>query len=100
MGVTNAVDFVWSPGRNFGGSAKQIRFLAEDSKGNGTPLDVTVMVEKCVWNVAPGDTLDSIATMFGTNYVQVSGVKTHFSRFETSDHSKEKSLLGRSRSIY
>ena len=50
---------------------QDICFRAADSGAESTTLCITVSVKSCRWHASAGQSLDSIATLFGSNYVQV-----------------------------
>jgi len=75
-GALDEFEFVWKPGRQFGGYNQDVCFRATGASGAGrvvknTTLCVQMTVVKCMWAVGPGETLDSIATLFGSSYVQL-----------------------------
>jgi hypothetical protein len=75
-GYMDRAEFVWTPGRQFGGYSQDVCFRAQGTAGpartvKNTTLCVRMTVVKCMWNVGAGETLDSIAALFGSNYVQM-----------------------------
>merc|ERR1719183_1829946 len=66
-----AFDFEWTPSASFGGWSKEVCFRASDSGGLPTVLCLVVSVRRCLWHASQGQSLASIAALFGTNYVQL-----------------------------
>ena len=50
---------------------QDVCFRAADSGAAATVLCIKVSVNSCRWHASAGQSLDSIATLFGSNYVQV-----------------------------
>lgn len=63
--------FKWTPARSFGGWSQDVCFRAADSGAESTRLCMSVSVNSCRWHASAGQSLDSIATLFGSNYVQM-----------------------------
>ena len=69
---------VWQPSMELGGWSQTICFDGLISAVEGQPRlmsssCVLLRVARCQWAVGDGDTLDSIAHTFGSNYLQVNG---------------------------
>lgn len=50
---------------------QDVCFKAADSGAAATVLCIKLSVDSCRWHASAGQSLDSIATLFGSNYVQV-----------------------------
>lgn len=61
----------WTPSRAFGGWSQDVCFRAADSGAAATVLCMKVTVNSCRWHASEGQSLDSIASIFGSNYVQM-----------------------------
>ena len=75
-GRPSALMFVWQPARHFGGGSNDVCFRAAGLPRPGLETKTTefcmrVSVNPCRWYAGHGQSLDHIAKVFGSNYVQL-----------------------------
>jgi len=62
---------VWDEELMMCGGVQDVCFRAVDQGAVPTKMCIRISVNSCRWQASVGQSLDSIATLFGSNYVQV-----------------------------